>query len=93
MGGGVICMLQRLQFDCPTRFSFAGRLFSSLSREHFIFLVNVILVFFTYSPFYGEEFQCEIPIKFRFLSFYICDKNNNREKVGTAQLKHLDSRT
>jgi Ras GTPase-activating protein 3 len=40
------------------------------------------------NPFYGEEFQCEVPIRFRFLSFYLCEKTNKQDKVlGKVQLK------
>ena len=37
---------------------------------------TIFTVFLFFSPFYGEEFQGEIPKKFRYLSFYICDKTD-----------------
>ncbi|XP_046555500.1 ras GTPase-activating protein 3-like [Haliotis rubra] len=42
----------------------------------------------TPNPFYGAEFQGDIPIKFRFLSFYVCDSGAKTEKVlGKVTLK------
>ncbi|XP_041351438.1 ras GTPase-activating protein 3-like isoform X2 [Gigantopelta aegis] len=40
------------------------------------------------NPFYGEEFQGEIPKKFRFLSFYVYESSGKTEKVlGKVTLK------
>ncbi|XP_076324163.1 ras GTPase activating protein 1 [Tachypleus tridentatus] len=46
----------------------------------------------TLEPFFGEEYECEIPRKFRFLSIYLCDKervvNTCKEKVlGKVAIK------
>ncbi|XP_048246876.1 ras GTPase-activating protein 3-like isoform X3 [Haliotis rufescens] len=42
----------------------------------------------TPNPFYGAEFHGDIPIKFRFLSFYVCDSGGKTEKVlGKVTLK------
>ena len=39
--------------------------------------------FWCFSPFFGEEFQCEVPRRFRYLNFYLCEKTNNKqEKVS-----------
>lgn len=49
-------------------------------------------LFWLFSPFFGEEFQFEVPRTFRHLSFYIYDKDsravNNRDKIlGKVAIK------
>ncbi|XP_013401022.2 ras GTPase-activating protein 3 isoform X2 [Lingula anatina] len=40
------------------------------------------------NPFYGEEFQCEIPRKFRFLKFYVHEKTVKQDKIiGNVVIK------
>lgn len=41
----------------------------------FFFMCVFMCVFFLPSPFYGEDFYCEIPRTFRHLSFYIFDRD------------------
>lgn len=41
-----------------------------------------IFFFFCFSPFFGAEFQGEIPKKFRFLSFYVYEVGNKNKVRG-----------
>lgn len=48
-------------------------------------------LFFLSSPFYGEDFYCEIPRSFRHLSFYIFDRDVFRRDsiIGMCFIKWL----
>lgn len=50
-------------------------------------------LFFFFSPFFGEEFQFEIPRKFRYLSVYVYDRDKTEKVIGKVALKreHLTS--
>jgi Ras GTPase-activating protein 3 len=37
-------------------------------------LAGLMCVFLSCSPFYGEDFQCDVPKRFRFLSCYVLEK-------------------
>ncbi|KAL0281475.1 UNVERIFIED_CONTAM: hypothetical protein PYX00_002454 [Menopon gallinae] len=47
----------------------------------------------TLNPFFGEEFQFEIPRKFRYLSVYVYDRDKTEKVIGKVALKreHLTS--
>ena len=49
--------------------------------------------FFLSSPFFGEEFQFEVPRKFRYLSVYVYDRdrpNRHDRVVGKVAIKRED---
>lgn len=46
------------------------------------------IIFFFYSPFFGEEFQFEVPRSFRFLSVYVYDRESKLDKIiGKVAIK------
>lgn len=51
---------------------------------------------FVYSPFFGEEFQFEVPRRFRYLSVYVYDRDRHlkQDKVlGKVAIKREDLHT
>lgn len=55
-----------------------------------LILINLITLYFCYSPFFGEEFQFEVPRKFRYLSIYVYDRDKHikQDKVlGKVAIK------
>uniref|UniRef100_A0A8C7MV07 C2 domain-containing protein n=1 Tax=Oncorhynchus kisutch TaxID=8019 RepID=A0A8C7MV07_ONCKI len=55
-------------------------------------MFNVLVFFLLRSPFYGEDFYCEIPRSFRHLSFYIFDRDVFRRdsSIGKVAVKKED---
>ncbi|KAK6644718.1 hypothetical protein RUM43_000987 [Polyplax serrata] len=44
----------------------------------------------TLNPFFGEEFQFEIPRKFRYLSVYVYDRDKTEKVIGKVAIKRED---
>ncbi|EEB14485.1 Ras GTPase-activating protein, putative [Pediculus humanus corporis] len=44
----------------------------------------------TLNPFFGEEFQFEIPRRFRYLSVYVYDRDKNEKVIGKVAIKRED---
>lgn len=56
---------------------------------------NNVYLFFSsvYSPFFGEEFEFEVPRKFRYLSVYVYDRDRpskNDRMLGKVAIKRED---
>ena len=51
------------------------------------------MLYFIFSPFFGEEFQFEVPRRFRYLSVYVYDRDRHlkQDKVlGKVAIKRED---
>lgn len=51
---------------------------------------------FLYSPFFGEEFQFEVPRKFRYLGIYVYDRDRHLKQdkiLGKVAIKREDLAT